>query len=485
MLLKVQHHTECTAWHACHEKGSTKRSCSQDQSSCPISARHRTFFAGQHDDIAQGLTLGIERSKDGSKLAFLSAMQWKPKYILLASCHAVVEAVALHLVSPHATLFCLPSLDSTEHSSTERGHTPAWQKYLVQMIVQPAQAPSKPTHNMGVSSDLSISWSHASQATIPATPDMIVIPAEGEGLIQAVGSMLLRECQIIVSQHYISRLSSESAAELAAELAASQEETFLHMHISGWEVYAREVVVSSEQRLHLTGAGQGGVKIAYHVTAVGRYPYIIQEHFSRLIFSGLYDVVDGIYCFILGPSEATIREAKILLQRFGRKVIIAGTSQNTTQYERFTLTGMKSYLQPGDIFLYMHSKGLRYEPSEYNIYDWSFYMMYFLVKRYPVCMRLLSREVDVCGVDFHTDVFPHYSGNFWWTTADYYLSLPDTIGHAYLDPEAYLALGSPRHVSLWEANSNFHLDEYPPLRFVDTSRFAFAWQESGVLSRVY
>ena len=215
------------------------------------------------------------------------------------------------------------------------------------------------------------------------------------------------------------------------------------------------------------------------MTAIGRYPYIVQEHFSRLIFSGLYDLVDAIYCFILGPSEATIEEAKMLLQRFGRKVIIAGTSQNTTQYERFTLKGIRAHLQPGDIFLYMHTKGLRYEPSQYNIYDWSFYMMFFLVKRYEVCMRLLSRDFDVCGVDFHTEHSPHFSGNFWWATADYYLSLPETIGNDYLDPEMYLALGSPRHAALWEANSNFYLYEYPPLRFVDTARFALAWQERG------
>ena len=450
---------------------------SQDQARCFIGVRYKTFFAGQHEELARGLTLGMERIKGGSKLAFLIAMHWKPKYILLASCHAIVEAVALKLVSPHATLFCLPSLNSIEQSITDRGQTTAWQDGLMQMDVEPVRVSRQPMHNMEVSSDLSISWSSAPQAAIPAAPDMIVIPAEGEGAIQAVGSMLMHECHIVVSQSYIAHLSSESAAELAT--AAAPAETFLHMHVSGWELYARETVVSSEQRLRLTGAGQGGVKIAYHVTAIGRYPYIVQEHFSRLIFSGLYDVVDAIYCFILGPSGATIRQAEMLLQRYGRKVIIAGTSQNTTQYERFTLTGIRAYLQPGDIFLYMHSKGLRHEPSQYNIYDWSFYMMFFLVKRYEVCMRLLSRDFDVCGVDFHTEVSPHFSGNFWWSTADYYLSLPETIGNAYLDPEMYLASGSPRHAALWEANSNFHRKEYPPLRFVDTAEFAFAWQERG------
>ena len=35
------------------------------------------------------------------------------------------------------------------------------------------------------------------------------------------------------------------------------------------------------------------MKIAYHMKAIGRYPAIVDKHFSRLIFSGLYDVVEG------------------------------------------------------------------------------------------------------------------------------------------------------------------------------------------------
>ena len=37
---------------------------------------------------------------------------------------------------------------------------------------------------------------------------------------------------------------------------------------------------------------------------------------------------------------------------------------------------------------------------------------------------------------------------FFWTTAEHYLSLPDHIRTGYLDPEMYVASGSPRHVAL-------------------------------------
>ena len=40
--------------------------------------------------------------------------------------------------------------------------------------------------------------------------------------------------------------------------------------------------------------------------------------------------------------------------------------------------------------------------------------------------------------------FTHFSGNFWWTRADYWHSLADTIGPDYYDPERFLFTGKPR-----------------------------------------
>ena len=51
--------------------------------------------------------------------------------------------------------------------------------------------------------------------------------------------MLLRNSHIVVLQHSISHLSTESAEELAT--APTQGTIYiLHVHISGWELYARE-----------------------------------------------------------------------------------------------------------------------------------------------------------------------------------------------------------------------------------------------------
>jgi hypothetical protein len=106
-------------------------------------------------------------------------------------------------------------------------------------------------------------------------------------------------------------------------------------------------------------------------------------------------------------------------------------------------------------------------------------MQYFVVKQHQACRQLLSEGFDVCGVDYSTLPHGHYSGNFWWATASYYLTLPDLIGEEYLEPEMYVASGNPRHAVLWVGNNNMYGHEYPPVRYVDTADTALKWQGMG------
>ena len=103
-------------------------------------------------------------------------------------------------------------------------------------------------------------------------------------------------------------------------------------------------------------------------------------------------------------------------------------------------------------------------------------MQYFVLKEHHVCLRLLEESFDLCGVDFLTSPLPHYSGNFWWARAAYYLKLPALIGDEYLAPEMYVASGYPRHAALWESENNMYMIEYPPKRYVDTAGIALKWQ---------
>ena len=135
------------------------------------------------------------------------------------------------------------------------------------------------------------------------------------------------------------------------------------MHRSEWEVYAKNLL-DLESKEAVTAASVGGqVKVALHITAIAHYQLSLQQHFDRLIFSGLYDLAEGIYCFILGPDDAEITAAATFVRKFGHKVIVTGTSLKIDSYERFTLLGIRDHLQPEDVFLYMHTKGLSHGSS--------------------------------------------------------------------------------------------------------------------------
>lgn len=59
-------------------------------------------------------------------------------------------------------------------------------------------------------------------------------------------------------------------------------------------------------------------------------------------------------------------------------------------------------------------------------------VQYFLLREHERCIELLARY-DSVGVDWNEarlsdGVRRHYSGNFWWARADYYLRLDAKIG---------------------------------------------------------
>ena len=49
-----------------------------------------------------------------------------------------------------------------------------------------------------------------------------------------------------------------------------------------------------------------------------------------------------------------------------------------------------------------------------------------------------------------------------WTKGSYYLSLNDSIGASYLDPEFYIGTSDPRVFSLWQSQNNMYHRNYLP-----------------------
>jgi len=197
----------------------------------------------------------------------------------------------------------------------------------------------------------------------------------------------------------------------------------------------------------------GKVYIFYHIFCNNNTADIVRDQCLRILFSNLYNRVDNIYCFLAG-DPSTIDTIATLIRQLGQKFTIAEKGPNDTSYERFTLLKIPQYIRPADKFLYIHSKGVSYsmEPTEQNIFWWRkqnvfwwrTWMEHFLVNKYEQCLTKLD-DYDIVGINYTSEsIGPHFSGNFWWATGKYYLTLGDipTTGiYAYNEPERYIFSG--------------------------------------------
>ena len=186
----------------------------------------------------------------------------------------------------------------------------------------------------------------------------------------------------------------------------------------------------------------GRVLVFYHIYCNKATHEVVKDQIVNIIFSGLYDRVDAINCFLVGEPHY-IRKLEELIHESGQKFHIVARGPHDTSYERFTLLKMHDLVSPTDKLLYIHSKGVSKEKSN-NIFWWKTYMEYFLMTKADKCLELLNTH-DTVGVHWRENIPvdnyiapKHYSGNFWWTTGAYFLRLPRTIGPRYTDPETYI-----------------------------------------------
>tara|TARA_A100001015_G_C14825562_1_gene646525 strand:- start:116 stop:973 length:858 start_codon:yes stop_codon:yes gene_type:complete len=155
---------------------------------------------------------------------------------------------------------------------------------------------------------------------------------------------------------------------------------------------------------------------------------ILIEILQAIDESGLMEKIDFIYVTLLGsPTERKIASAT--LSAWSDKVRVIYESSGTNDYEYRTVSLMEKFtrmLSDGSLVLYLHTKGAsrynRYEDDdqEFNGDQWRNYMMYFVVERWQICWRALKElGYKTCGVQLHKDKNPHYSGNFWWSKAQF------------------------------------------------------------------
>jgi hypothetical protein len=80
---------------------------------------------------------------------------------------------------------------------------------------------------------------------------------------------------------------------------------------------------------------------------------VVLDQVTKIIYSGLYEHVHSIKCFLVGEEEYIIK-IKELLGQHGTKFNVEKVGKGDTTFERFTLTEIPKYLAPDDLFLYIH-----------------------------------------------------------------------------------------------------------------------------------
>lgn len=211
--------------------------------------------------------------------------------------------------------------------------------------------------------------------------------------------------------------------------------------------------------------------IFYHIYCNKYTMPILKDQITKIIFSGLYEHVHSIKCFLAGEKEH-IDKADAFLKESGKKFVIEERGPDDKSFERFTLNKIPKYITDADHFLYLHTKGVSEKhASNENVYWWRTWMEFNLIQRYEYCLEMLKSH-DIVGVGYTTKMIgPHFSGNFWWSKGSYLHTLPKNkdgtlnIGNAYLDPENFIFKGKdPKHIDIDEGRSKDPNADYYSLK---------------------
>ena len=156
----------------------------------------------------------------------------------------------------------------------------------------------------------------------------------------------------------------------------------------------------------------------YHVACMGNWREVVCEQMTTLTAAGIIP-----QAYVLGTED----EAR-WVESQGADII--GQDPRLDRYEIPTLTAAWEWAKanPAGSVLYLHTKGVS-APEDENKPAWRKLMMSALVEPIEANHALLARY-DMVGVDWQNSPdYPHFSGNFWLSRADWVASLDS--------PEAY------------------------------------------------
>ncbi|TCP69078.1 hypothetical protein [Baia soyae] len=183
-----------------------------------------------------------------------------------------------------------------------------------------------------------------------------------------------------------------------------------------------------------------------HAWAVNNWAEIVDSQLKRLCSSGLYQKFDAIFLNIVTDQIDDTSGIEAGLERLGidkyDDILQYVIKPDGHECEKSTLWWLHHYStvnKQNVRALYLHTKGVRHNGqwSESNVADWRNLLETFLIDHHSLALECLDK-VDACSLQFTTNPFPCYAGNFWWVNSYHVKGLNPDI-HAVCPANHYLA----------------------------------------------
>ena len=203
------------------------------------------------------------------------------------------------------------------------------------------------------------------------------------------------------------------------------------------------------------------------------------ELLDRMKSSGLLDRMDHVCIVNTGkPIDTVSFETKYAPAK------VVHYTENTMEFENITirLISVFAKLHPEYKILYMHTKGISYGTDHVfykGVKAWNHFMMYCLVDQYKKCLPIL-KVYDTVGTNYRPLEHgngQHYSGNFWWATANYIQHLPIQYLKDKYHPEFWLLQNNPLFFNV-HTIEHMYEQAYPEENYRESVQSGF---ENGII----
>jgi GR25 family glycosyltransferase involved in LPS biosynthesis/glycosyltransferase involved in cell wall biosynthesis len=190
---------------------------------------------------------------------------------------------------------------------------------------------------------------------------------------------------------------------------------------------------------------------------------VLCELLDALQMGGLLNTVEQVYIINVGDTVNLPR----LFDALATRIRLIQFSADASRGERPTLDLIRifSVFQSQTRILYLHTKGVSYQPAHPYVDDWRRMLLYFLVENHQQPLERLC-QADMVGCNLLAHPHRHFSGNFWWANAGYLRRLPVVpAGDRHQSEWWVLSEAAVQAVSLHDSRVDHYQDAYPPLRY--------------------